>query len=107
MLDLLLIVGLSLLGALGDVFLKMAGRTSPIRTDFLVLGAITYLLTVPGWFVVLERVRLSTVGAIYAISSVLILTLTGVLLFRERLSVTELVGIALAIAAVIALRRFA
>ncbi len=102
---LLLIIGLSGLGAFGDVLLKMAGQPGPTRTPLLVLGAAVYLLTVPGWFIVLHKVQLPAVGAIYATSTVLILTITGMFFFHERLTATELIGVGLAIAAVIALRR--
>ena len=99
------IAALSAVGALGDTFIRLAGESSPSDLRLLALAALLYVLSVPGWLFVMKQVPLSAVGALYAASTVLILTGVGVFGFHERLNISEITGIALALAAVAILRR--
>ena len=105
MLYILIIFALSALGALGDSFIKLAGQSTRADPVWLTLGTSLYLLSVPGWLLVMRHVPLTAVGALYAASSVLILTSIGLIAFHEHLSPTEIVGIVFALTAVVVLRR--
>jgi multidrug transporter EmrE-like cation transporter len=101
----LAIIVLSVLGAVADSFIKIAGQRSPAHLMWLGLGALFYVLSVPGWFFVMRKVPLSVVGALYAASTVLLLVGIGVVGFHERLSATEVLGVTLALMAIMVLRR--
>jgi undecaprenyl phosphate-alpha-L-ara4N flippase subunit ArnF len=103
----LLIVFLSLLGVAGDALIKLSGQgDKAIELKWFWLGFLVYMLTVPGWFVAMKLVNLSSLGAIYAVSTVLLLVCADVLFFNAKLTGREALGIGLAIAAVVTLRRF-
>lgn len=104
----LLIVFLSGVGVLGDVFLKLAGNGHrPMDVKWFVLGTLVYAATAVGWFYVIKHIKLSSLGVIYALSSVLLLVFVGVIFFRERLNLTEVIGVVAAIVSVVLLSRFA
>ena len=48
-----------------------------------------------------------TIGVLYSVSMVLLLTAIGVVLFRESLNYFEAIGIVLAVASLVLLMRFA
>jgi multidrug transporter EmrE-like cation transporter len=105
---LLLTVGLSLFAVVGDYFLKMAGSSdSPFRTKWFIAGLLMYALSAFGAVYVLKHVKLATVGVVYCVSLILLLTALGVVIFKESLNFTELIGIVLALAALLLLGRFA
>jgi multidrug transporter EmrE-like cation transporter len=101
----LAIFGMSTLGILADWCLKLAGQRSPVHFGWLSAGAFLYLLCAPGWVLIMRRVPFSGIGAPYAISNVLLLVVIGVAVFHERLTMTEVLGISLALASVALLHR--
>lgn len=102
----LVVILLSAMGVVGDYFIKVAGRgTTPIDIGLFSIGFIVYMSTVPGWFLVMKYLPLSVLGAVYAVSTVLLLVAVGVFWFNERLTLTEIVGVGLAVTAVVVLRR--
>lgn len=107
-LALLVTAGFSALGVLGDYFLKVAsGRPAPLRSGAFLVGFVVYSSTAFGWVYVMRHLKLATVGVVYAISMILLLTGMGVFIFREPLSIREGVGLILAIASLVLLVRFA
>lgn len=60
-----------------------------------------------GWLVLMHHMKLATAGVIYAASSALLLAVIGVVFFEERLSITEIAGMGMALASVGLLSRFA
>lgn len=101
-------IGLSLITVLGDSFVKHASLQSRFMGwKWLLLGALIYGATAVGWFFVMRKIKLSTVGALYSISIIIFLTLVGVFYFKEKISVLEIFGIALAIISLIILSKFA
>src|SRR5262249_7650142 len=102
----LMAVVMSAVGIAGDYFLKRASqRDRPLPTmDFLV-GLVLYASTAFAWVFVMRHLKLATIGVIYSVSMVLLLAAMGVLWFGESLSRTEVVGIALAILALLLLAR--
>jgi multidrug transporter EmrE-like cation transporter len=104
----LLTVGLSLFAVVGDYFLKMAGTNdNPFRTKWFIAGMLMYALSAFGAVYVLKHIKLATVGVVYCVSLILLLTTLGVVFFKESLHWSELIGILLALASLLLLGRFA
>jgi small multidrug resistance pump len=101
-------VGFSIVGVVGDYFLKLAsGVDSPMRSKWFYLGFIVYASTAFGWVYVMRHLKLATIGVVYCVSMIVLLTAFGVFFFDEKLSYYEITGIILAIASLILLVRFA
>jgi drug/metabolite transporter (DMT)-like permease len=101
-------VGFSLLGVLGDYFLKLASaHEQSLRSGWFYLGFAVYSSTAFGWVFVMKHLKLATIGVVYSVSMIVLLTATGALFFRESLSPYEVVGLLMAIGALILLIRFA
>ena len=104
----LVTIAFSVIGVLGDYFLKLAsGREQPLRTSWFYLGFALYASTAFGWVFVMKYLKLATISVIYSVSLVLLLTAIGVVLFQESLNYFEVVGIALAVISLVLLMRFA
>jgi len=101
-------IAFSVIGVLGDYFLKLAsGRQQPLRTSWFYLGFALYASTAFGWVFVMKHLKLATISVLYSVSLVLLLTVIGVLVFRESLNYFEVIGIALAVISLVLLMRFA
>jgi len=106
-LALIITIAFSMIGVLGDYFLKLAsGREQPLRTGWFYLGFALYASTAFGWVFVMKHLKLATVGVVYSISMVLLLTALGVLAFHEKLNAYEIAGIAMAVGSLLLLTRF-
>src|SRR5436309_13039215 len=98
----------SVIGVVGDYFLKLASaREQPLRTGWFYLGFVLYASTAFGWVFVMRHPKLATIGVLYSISMVLLLTAIGVVLFRESLNYFEVIGIVLAVVSLVLLMHFA
>jgi drug/metabolite transporter (DMT)-like permease len=103
----LMIVILSLIGVLGDYFLKLGGSGDKyIDWKWFVLGALIYSSTAIGWFFVMKYIKLGSLGIIYATTTVIALTIVGVFFFKETLSIYEIIGIVAGVASILLLARF-
>jgi len=101
-------IAFSCLGVLGDYFLKLASASeSPLRSRWFYFGFVVYSSTAFGWVFVMRHLKLATIGVVYSVSMVLLLTAVGVGLFRESLSYAEMVGLGLGLASLALLIRFA
>jgi len=101
-------IGFSILGVIGDYFLKLAAdEEHSLRTLPFLVGFLVYASTAFGWVFVMKHLKLSTVGVVYAVTMILLLTSMGVVVFRESLSYPEIAGLLMAIGALILLGRFA
>lgn len=99
---------MSILGAIGDYFLRVAGSNgASVNVKLLCFGILLYALTAVGWFYSINHLKLSTVGVVYSLSTILFLTLLGTFYFQESLTLREGVGLVLAICAILLLGRFA
>jgi drug/metabolite transporter (DMT)-like permease len=97
-----------MVGVLADYFLKLASaRDQPLRTGWFYLGVAVYGSTAFGWVFVMRHLKLATIGVLYSVSMVLLLTAVGVVLFRETVNCFEVAGIVLAVASLLLLMRFA
>ncbi len=104
----LLSVFLVLVTVGGDFLIKKASLlTGFTGWKLLLIGCIIYGATGIGWFYVLRKIKLSTMGVWYSIILVLSLTLISVFYFKEKISSIEIVGIILAIVSLVILSRFA
>lgn len=107
-LSLFFIVILALVGVLGDFFIKLSSNSIGFSGyKFLIIGAIIYAITSIGWFYVMRKVKLTTLGVYYALSTVIFLSIISVIYFKEPLNYYELVGLVLGIISLILLARFA
>jgi multidrug transporter EmrE-like cation transporter len=104
----LVTVGFSLVGVLGDYFLKLASqKEESLKAPAFYLGFALYASTAFGWVFVMKHLKLATISVLYSVSMVVLLTAVGVLVFRETLSYSEVAGLLMAIGSLILLTRFA
>jgi small multidrug resistance pump len=104
----LITVAFSMLGVLGDYLLKVASsQERPLRSYWFYMGFTVYASTAFGWVLVMRYLKLATIGVVYSVSMIVLLTTIGAVAFREPLSAFELVGILMAIGSLILLMRFA
>ncbi len=98
----------SVLGVLGDYLIKRATLTErPLTSRWFAAGFLVYASTAFGWLYVMRHLKMATVGAVYSVTMILLLTTIGVTVFREPLHAREVLGLALAIASLLLLMRFA
>jgi drug/metabolite transporter (DMT)-like permease len=107
-LPVLVVVAFSGIGVLGDYFLKLASEEpDSLRSPWFYVGFVVYASTAFGWVFVMKYLKLSTIGVVYSVSMILLLTAIGVIAFRESLSVYELAGLVMAVTTLVLLTRFA
>ncbi|MBI5893836.1 MAG: transporter [Deltaproteobacteria bacterium] len=100
-------IALGFISVIGDYFLKIASsHNKPITTKSFLMGFLIYSATVFVWVYLMKYLKLATIGVIYSISMVILLTLLGVLFFDEPLNHYESIGIVLALASILLLARF-
>jgi multidrug transporter EmrE-like cation transporter len=103
----LVTIAFSVIGVLGDYFLKLASeRANSFKSAWFYVGFALYASTAFGWVFVMKHLKLATIGVLYSVSMILLLTATGVLIFRESLNYYEIAGLAMAIASLLLLARF-
>jgi multidrug transporter EmrE-like cation transporter len=104
----LVTIGFSVVGVLGDYFLKLASeKDEPLRSIWFYVGFAVYASTAFGWVFVMRHLKLATISVVYSVSMIVLMTAMGVLFFRESLNAFEIIGLVLAIASLILLTRFA
>ena len=103
----LVTIGFSVVGVVGDYFLKLASaKENALKTVEFYIGFVIYASTAFGWVYVMRHLKLATVGVVYCVSMVLLLTVIGVVVFKESLSGYEIAGIVMAIGSLVLLVRF-
>ena len=101
-------LALCLVGVSGDYLLKRASlREPPLQNFWFAVGFIVYSSTAFGWVYVMRHLKFATIGVIYAMSTVILLTIVGTLILGEPLRKAEALGLVLALAAIGLLARFA
>src|SRR5262245_44577592 len=107
-LPILVTIGFSAVGVLGDYLLKLASaQKNPLRSGWFYVGFTVYASTAFGWVYVMRHLKLATIGVVYSVSMILLLTAIGAVGFKESLSGYEVAGMVLAIASLLLLMRFA
>lgn len=100
-------ITLSAVSVAADYFLKRASQSpTPFQTSWFWAGLLIFSATAFGWVFVMRHLKFATIGVCYSISTVLLLTVVGVVLLRESLHWKEIVGLAFALASIILLVRF-
>jgi multidrug transporter EmrE-like cation transporter len=100
-------VGFSALGVVGDYFLKLASaKSDSLKSPAFYVGFVLYASTAFGWVFVMKHLKLATIGVVYSVSMIVLLTAIGVAFFGERLNGYEMAGLAMAVASLCLLTRF-
>jgi len=100
-------IGLSVVTVLGDALVKQASLQNAFSGwKILTIGALIYGLTAFGWFFVMRKIKLSTVGVLYGVSCIILLALLSIFYFKEKITSIELLGILLGIVSIVILYRF-
>ena len=106
-LAILVTIGFSVVGVVGDYFLKLASaKDESLKTPVFYIGFLIYASTAFGWVFVMKHLKLATVSVVYCISMVLLLTAIGVAVFKESLNGYEIAGLVMAVASLLLLTRF-
>lgn len=106
--SLIVTVLLAMIGVVADAVIRISGNGAKfIDIKWFIIGAVLYCATAFGWFYVMKYLKFSTIGVFYGISSLLILTIVGVVFFKESLNMYEMIGIGLAIISMVLLGKFA
>src|SRR6476660_8096936 len=88
-------VAFSAVGVVGDYFLKLASaKDESLKSPAFYIGFLIYASTAFGWVFVMKHLKLATVGVVYSISMILLLTAIGVFRFKESLNGYEIAGLA-------------
>jgi multidrug transporter EmrE-like cation transporter len=104
----LVTIGFSAVGVVGDYFLKLASQQeTPLRSVWFYVGFAVYASTAFGWVFVMKHLKLATVGVVYSVSMIVLLTAIGAIGFGESLGAREIAGLILAVASLYLLMRFA
>jgi len=104
----LVTIAFSAFGVLGDYFLKLASENEhSLRSPSFVIGFVVYASTAFGWVFVMKYLKLGTIGVLYSVSMIVLLTAVGVVFFQESLSPYEIAGVIMAIASLCLMVRFA
>src|SRR5262249_8616956 len=97
-------IAFSVVGVVRDYFLQLASQqNNTLRAPSFYIGFALYASTAFGWVFVMKHLKLGTISVLYSISMVLLLTGIGVAFFRETLNYAEILGLILAIVALILL----
>ena len=101
-------IAFSVVGVLGDYLLKLASaHKNPLHSRWFYVGFAVYASTALGWVYVMRHLKLATIGVVYSLSMILLLTTIGVAVFREPLNSYEIIGLVLAVVSLVLLVRFA
>lgn len=102
----LILAAIILTTLIGDYLIKLASqKPSGLVTAKFIVGAILYALPAVGWFYLMRSHSLATIAVLYSAGTILILGGLGYFVFQESLGRREILGMTLAIAAVIAVSR--
>jgi small multidrug resistance pump len=105
--SILLVILLAIVVAAGDYFLKLATLEKRIIVNkWFLAGCLIYAVSAWGWVYVMQYIKLSSLGMIFSLSTVLLLTGLGVLVFDENLNRYELAGMGFGLVALVLLARF-
>jgi small multidrug resistance pump len=106
-LAILVTIGFSIVGVTGDYFLKLASESdASLKSKWFYIGFAVYASTAFGWVFVMKHLKLATIGVVYSVSMIVLLTSVGVVFFRETLNYYEMAGLAMAIGSLVLLSRF-
>src|SRR3954462_13349511 len=100
-------IAFSVVGVVGDYFLKLASaKDESLNSPAFYVGILISASTAFGWVFVMKHLKLATVGVVYSVSMVLLLTAVGVVAFKESLNGYEIAGLIMTVASLLLLTRF-
>ncbi|MCA1603319.1 MAG: transporter [Acidobacteria bacterium] len=103
---LLVVFALAAVGVLADYFLKLASeRTNSAQSKWFWLGLSVYALMAGGWVYVMRHLSFAQIGIVYSVSTILLLIIVGTLVLKETLHLSEILGVAMAVGALLLLAR--
>lgn len=103
----ILILGITIFTSIGDSFLKKSSNLpDTFHSKYLWIGTIIYALTSLMWVYVYRNMKFATSVTIYSIFSIIIFTFIGIFVFKESISIIEIIGILFAVISLIILTRF-
>lgn len=106
--NLLVVVVVTLITVVGDVFIKNATQTEGYKQVInMSLGVGVYIIVAFGFFYMYKLMEFSVSGVLYAVITILLFVGVGAILYHENINTYEWVGVILAIISVILLSRFA
>ena len=96
---LLVITGATLLG---DYAIKVSGqRPAGLLSFEFATGMVLYCLPAIGWFFLMKTHTLAVIGVLYSISTIMLLVVLGVFVFKEPFGMRDAIGVGLAVLAVV------
>lgn len=102
-----LIFILCAIGIIGDFCLKMsANQTKYMDIKWFVPGMIIYALSAFGWFYAMKYIKLSSLGVLYSIFTIILITLLSVIYFHEKINNAEILGVIFGVASILLLIKF-
>jgi drug/metabolite transporter (DMT)-like permease len=97
-----LLATITIMTILGDYCIKLAThRDTGMYSPIFAVGALLYGIPAVGWFFLMKSHSLAMVGVMYSASTLILLTMLGFFVFKEALGLREVIGLSLAISAVI------
>jgi small multidrug resistance pump len=99
----LLVVANSAITAYADYQMKLASSRPLSQVKYFSMGMVLYMITGIGWYVLIKHVKLSSIGVVYGVTTVILLALFGVFGFNEKLSLVEMIAIVLGLVSILIL----
>lgn len=90
---LMLVVLLTGMLLAGDYLIKFSVKSSHIVL-FLILAALFWVASIPGWYYTLLEENMSLIGMLFSVLSLIGTATIGIVMFGEKLSGTEWLGMA-------------
>lgn len=104
---LLLLLGLEVISLLADYLIKKASlQTGFSGWVWLVAGGLIYGVTAIGWFFMMRFFKFFTIGLLHSFGIIMLSLLMSLFLFREKVTLRELIGVALGCVSIVLLIRF-
>lgn len=95
-----------LLTIIADFLLKKAANMDGLSGwKFLLISALIYFISAIGWFFIYKKTKFITLGAFYSLGHLLLTVLIGILIFKEKLNLSEAIGVLLGLVSVFLLLR--
>lgn len=101
---LLLLIALELISLLADYLIKRASLLPGFSGwPLLLVGGLVYGSTALGWFYMMRSYKFSTIGILHSLGVVTLSVLLGMLVFKEKMTSIELVGLGLGLISLVLL----
>ncbi|WP_083194833.1 hypothetical protein [Pararhodobacter sp. CCB-MM2] len=100
-----ILVVITILTLIGDYSIKLASNhASGLKAPAFFIGALLYGIPAIGWFFLMRTHSLAEIGVFYSAATLILLAGLGFFVFREPLGWREILGLVLALAAVLVMQ---